>query len=74
MNEMVMNFLVVEGYKDAAVKFNKECNSGVSFTAEHLLFMEQRMCIKNAIFDGNVDYAICMINDLNPEVIYCTLV
>ncbi|CAO3617061.1 unnamed protein product [Mucor hiemalis] len=50
VNQLVMNYLVVEGYKDAA---------------EHQF---KKMDIGHAIQSGNVDTAIDLVNDLNPEV------
>ncbi|KAB5560561.1 hypothetical protein DKX38_005518 [Salix brachista] len=65
MNKLVMNFLVTEGYVDAAEKFQME--SG----AEHidLATVTDRMAVKKAVQCGNVEDAIEKVNDLNPEIL-----
>lgn len=65
LNRLVMDYLVIEGYKEAAENFARE--SGL----EPLLDFESiqsRMNVRNAIQQGNVQEAIERINDLNPEV------
>ena len=65
LNKLVMNYLVIEGYKDAAEKFSRE--SGISPNID-LTSIEDRMNIRNAIQSGDVDGAIEKVNDLDPEV------
>lgn len=60
-----MNYLVVEGYKDAAEQFSSE--SGLAPTVD-LQSIQERMDIRHAIQSGDVDTAIDLVNDLNPEV------
>lgn len=60
-----MNYLVVEGYKDAAEQFSVE--SGLAPTVD-LQSIQERMDIRHAIQSGDVDTAIDLVNDLNPEV------
>jgi len=60
-----MNYLVIEGYKDAAEKFSQE--SGLQPSVD-LLYIEERMNIRNTIQSGNIDEAIEKVNDLDPEV------
>lgn len=62
-----MNYLVVEGYKDAAEQFSSE--SGLAPTVD-LQSIQERMDIRHAIQSGDVDTAIDLVNDLNPEVVY----
>lgn len=62
-----MNYLVVEGYKDAAEQFSTE--SGLAPTVD-LQSIQERMDIRHAIQSGDVDTAIDLVNDLNPEVMY----
>ena len=64
MNRLVMDYLVVEGYRSAAENFCKE--SGVE--AVDLKAIEQRTTIRNAIQRGDIEEAIEQINDLNSEV------
>ncbi|XP_057963193.1 protein GID8 homolog isoform X6 [Malania oleifera] len=65
MNRLVMNFLVTEGYVDAAEKFRLESGT------EHidLATITDRMAVKKAVQCGNVEDAIEKVNDLNPEIL-----
>ena len=67
LNKLVMNYLMIEGYKDAAEKFAQEAN----LNPEHfdMTAIEDRMVIRNAIQNGYIDEAIEKVNDLDPEVI-----
>eukprot|EP00897_Mesotaenium_endlicherianum_P009043 jgi/Mesen1/8167/ME000438S07263 len=66
MNRLVMNFLVTEGYVDAAERFQiesgtpPECDLGT---------IAERMAVRRAVQAGNVDDAIDKVNDLNPEIL-----
>lgn len=62
-----MNYLVIEGYKDAAEQFSLE--SGLEPTID-LESIQERMEIRHAIQSGDVDTAIELVNDVNPEVRY----
>lgn len=62
-----MNYFVIEGYKDAAETFSQECGLLPSIDVDSI---QDRMNIRNAIQNGNVEEAIERVNDLNPEVIY----
>ncbi|XP_052202001.1 protein GID8 homolog isoform X4 [Diospyros lotus] len=64
MNKLVMNFLVTEGYVDAAEKFRME--SGTEPDID-LATITDRMAVKKAVQCGNVEDAIEKVNDLNPE-------
>eukprot|EP00842_Homolaphlyctis_polyrhiza_P004372 jgi/Hompol1/4936/HPOL_000456-RA len=66
LNKLIMNYLVIEGYKDAAEKFSKE--SGLVPSID-LASIEDRMNIRNAIQSGRVDDAIEKVNDLDPEIL-----
>lgn len=61
-----MNYLVVEGYKDAAEQFSLE--SGLEPTVD-LQSIQERMDIRHAVQSGDIDTAIDLVNELNPEVI-----
>ncbi|KAF9672299.1 hypothetical protein SADUNF_Sadunf11G0026900 [Salix dunnii] len=65
MNRLVMNFLVTEGYVDAAEKFQME--SGTDRI--DLATITDRMAVKKAVQCGNVEDAIEKVNDLNPEIL-----
>ncbi|EPS66129.1 hypothetical protein M569_08647, partial [Genlisea aurea] len=66
MNKLVMNFLVTEGYVEAAEKFRLE--SGTEPDID-LATITDRMTVKKAVQDGNVEDAIEKVNDLNPEIL-----
>ncbi|KAK9803664.1 hypothetical protein WJX72_009435 [[Myrmecia] bisecta] len=66
MNKLIMNFLVTEGYVEAAQIFEKESltSPGVDLGA-----ITDRMEIRKAVQSGNVEEAIERVNDLNPEIL-----
>ena len=68
LNRLVMNYLIVEGYKDAAEHFSVE--SGLEASVDFGSIRE-RMEIRNAVEAGNIEAAIEKVNDLDPEV--CSL-
>lgn len=65
LNRLVMDYLVLEGYQAAAEEFSKEANvcPPVDFSS-----IETRMTIREAVQRGDVEEAIELVNDLNPEV------
>ena len=66
LNKLIMNYLVIEGYKDAAEKFSQEASL---FPQVDLELIQDRMDIRNAIQAGHVATAIEKVNDLDPEAI-----
>ncbi|KAK3248167.1 Glucose-induced degradation complex subunit [Cymbomonas tetramitiformis] len=66
MNKLVMNFLVTEGFVEAAETFQKE--SGTSPGVD-LSSVNDRMAIRKAVQSGQVEDAIEKVNDLNPEIL-----
>eukprot|EP00959_Pyramimonas_sp_CCMP1952_P181467 3794361-Pyramimonas_sp.AAC.1 len=82
MNKLVMNFLVTEGYVEAAEIFQKESGTSRETLSTALLTSIQRTpwpgvdlesiadrtAIRKAVQSGNVEDAIERVNDLNPEV------
>eukprot|EP00850_Spirogloea_muscicola_P024876 SM001679S02932 [mRNA] locus=s1679:28:1329:+ [translate_table: standard] len=66
MNRLVMDFLVTEGYLDAAERFRDE--AGVQPDIE-LGTITDRTAVRQAIQAGNVQDAIEKVNDLNPEIL-----
>lgn len=66
-----MDYLVVEGYKEAAENFARE--SGMLSTDSTSTTMDfesihNRMIIRNAIQSGDIVDAIERVNDFDPEV------
>ena len=66
LNKIVMNYLIVEGYKSAAEKFTQEW--GIEDNMDFDL-IEKRREIRILIQEGKIDEAIEMINDVNPEIL-----
>lgn len=65
LNRLIMDYLVIEGYKSAAEEFSSEAGlePPVDFDS-----IESRMDIREALQRGDVEDAITRVNDLNPEV------
>lgn len=66
MNRLVMDFLVTEGYVDAARAFKEE--SGTSPGVD-LGDIAGRMDIRAAVQGGRIEDAIDRVNDLDPEIL-----
>lgn len=66
MNHLIMNYLVTEGFKEAAEKFQQE--SGVLPTVE-LHSLDDRIRIRDAIMTGRIQEATALINQLHPELL-----
>ena len=65
-NELVMNYLVTEGFKESAEKFRDE--TGILNNVE-LSGMDSRIKIQEAIQAGKVAEAISMVHQLHPELL-----
>ncbi|XP_026448327.1 protein GID8 homolog [Papaver somniferum] len=66
MNKLVMNYLVTEGYVEAAERFKME--SGTEPLVD-LASITERMAVKKALHCGDIEDAIEKVNDLNPEIL-----
>mmetsp|Transcript_32856 Transcript_32856/g.43322 ORF Transcript_32856/g.43322 Transcript_32856/m.43322 type:complete len:80 (+) Transcript_32856:200-439(+) len=66
MDELVMNFLVHEGYKEGALSFAQESGVEAKIDTESI---DQRKKVRQLILEGNIEDAIRQINDLNPEIL-----
>mmetsp|Transcript_23543 Transcript_23543/g.38683 ORF Transcript_23543/g.38683 Transcript_23543/m.38683 type:complete len:226 (-) Transcript_23543:207-884(-) len=66
LNRLVMNYLVIEGYKEAAEKFQQESGTDPGIDLNSI---SDRMAIRSAIQKGEVLEAIERVNDLNPEIL-----
>lgn len=66
MNRLVMNYLVTEGFKEAAEKFQIE--AGLTPTIE-LNSLDDRILIREAVQDGRIDEAIHLVNELHPNLL-----
>ncbi|KAL4458736.1 hypothetical protein ABPG75_013601 [Micractinium tetrahymenae] len=66
MNRVVMNFLVTEGYVDAARVFERESGTAPGVDLDQIT---DRMDIRKAVQSGDVEQAIERVNDLDPEIL-----
>eukprot|EP00127_Corallochytrium_limacisporum_P006419 Clim_evm9s227 gene=Clim_evmTU9s227 len=66
LNKLVMNYLVLEGYKEAAEKFVSETGQQPNMD---LSSIEDRMKIRAAIQQGKISEAVELVNDLDPEIL-----
>ncbi|KAJ3480714.1 hypothetical protein NLI96_g8152 [Meripilus lineatus] len=66
LNQLVMDYLVIEGFKTSAEEFSKEAGLNAPVDLESI---ESRMTIREALQRGDVGEAITRVNDLNPEIL-----
>ena len=65
INWVIMDYLVSEGYPGAAEKFAQETNLCQPTDIEGIC---ERVRIRNAIHSGQIDEAVGLINEIDPEV------
>ena len=65
MDELVMNFLIHEGYKEGALTFAEESGTQAQIDEQSI---DSRILIRKLILQGNIEEAIRHINELDPEV------
>ena len=66
LNELVMNYLVVEGHKQAAEMFREEAGVSPGIDLESL---DDRKRIRDYIMAGSIDEAITELNKLDPHIL-----
>lgn len=66
MNRLIMNYLVTEGFKEAAEKFQVE--AGLEPSVE-LNTLDERILIRDAVQNGRVQEATRLVNQLHPELL-----
>lgn len=66
LNRLIMDYLVIEGYRSAAEEFSSEAGVIPPVDFESI---ESRMVIREALQRGDVEEAITRVNDLNPEIL-----
>ncbi|KAI6136567.1 CTLH/CRA C-terminal to lish motif domain-containing protein [Pisolithus sp. B1] len=66
LNRLIMDYLVIEGYRSAAEEFSNEAGVIPPVDFESI---ESRMVIREALQRGDVEEAITRVNDLNPEIL-----
>ena len=65
LNALILDYLTMEGYPQAAAKFSKEANLQ---PMQEDPVVKDRQKIKQLIHEGNIQGAIEELNDLDPEV------
>ncbi|XP_037936769.1 glucose-induced degradation protein 8 homolog [Teleopsis dalmanni] len=66
MNRLIMNYLVTEGFKEAAEKFQHE--AGLEPLIE-LNSLDDRILIREAVQNGRIQEATHLVNQLHPELL-----
>ncbi|KAF4518364.1 hypothetical protein B566_EDAN007091 [Ephemera danica] len=66
MNKLIMNYLVTEGFKEAAEKFKQESGLEPSVPLDSL---DQRIKVRDAIQAGDIAAAVALVNQLHPELL-----
>ena len=66
MNKLVMNYLVTEGFKEAADKFGTETGIHYPYDSDTLA---ERIKIRECIESGQMQRAVHLINNLHPDLI-----
>lgn len=65
INSLIFDYLMMEGYPNAAAKFSKEANLQPHQADDTIQLRQQ---IQHSIHIGSVQSAIEALNDLDPEV------
>lgn len=65
INVLILDYLTMEGYPNAAAKFSKEANLAPH---QDIASIKARQDIQTCIYSGNIQSAIETLNELDPEV------
>lgn len=66
LNQIVMDYLITEGYKEAAEQFASESGTTISIDLESL---DERRIIRDCIMNGEIDKAIELVNDIDVDIL-----
>ncbi|CAK7218368.1 hypothetical protein SCUCBS95973_003460 [Sporothrix curviconia] len=66
INALILDYLTMEGYPQAAANFSKEANLKPQQDGS---FVNTRQQIQNAIHGGQIEDAISLLNHFNPEIL-----
>lgn len=66
MDQLVLDFLVKEGYKQAATDFAQESGLTVDLSKEHN--MREKHRIRKLLLEEQIDEVIVAINNIDPKV------
>ncbi|XP_063719025.1 glucose-induced degradation protein 8 homolog [Symsagittifera roscoffensis] len=67
MNDIVLDYLIKEGFKEAAEAFAAEAN--MDLQPDKLSGMDERLTIQTCIVSGDIIGAMKLINDLNSDLL-----
>lgn len=67
INNLILDYLTMEGYPLAAAKFSKEANLS---PRQEDPAIKARQQIRNSIHQGNIQEAIEALNELDPQVCF----
>lgn len=67
LNELIMNYLIIEGYSDAVRIFSEESKQKIDDLV--LKDVEFREKLRNLVLDGKIKETISLINDSYPMVV-----
>ncbi|VDK73445.1 unnamed protein product [Anisakis simplex] len=67
MKELVVDYLIAEGYREAAELLCSD--AGIPFPQNAVENLDARMAIRDAIIDGRIEDAIRKVNDLVPDLL-----
>lgn len=70
INNLILDYLTMEGYPLAAAKFSKEANLS---PRQEDPAIKARQQIRNSIHQGNIQEAIEALNELDPQVCFFSL-
>jgi len=65
VNKLIMNYLITEGFKEAAEKFQQE--SGMD--AGDMSSLSARLKIRQSVQNGDIEQATSLVNQLYPELL-----
>jgi hypothetical protein len=65
INALILDYLTMEGYPNAAANFSKEANLVPHQETPSIIARQE---IQNCIHSGNIQTAIETLNDFDPEV------
>lgn len=65
INALILDYLTMEGYPNAAANFSKEANLVPHQETPAIIARQE---IQNSIHSGNIQTAIETLNDFDPEV------
>lgn len=66
LNALVLDYLLVEGFSDAAISFARETGQPADIDQ---IQIQERMEIREAVEEGRVEEAVRRVNELDPEIL-----